>query len=124
MVLSSSVTDSADFFVVNMTASSVVNIPTTCMSSAGSGYFAFNVFTTAGSFIGGNSFSPTVAGTAYSSTLSFTVPADGKVIIGTSQESGDTTFNYTLGAVPEPSTGLLSLAAVAAAALRRRRESL
>lgn len=124
MVLSNSVTDNADFFVLNATASSLVSIPTTCMSSAGSGYFAFNVFTTAGSFIGGNNFSPEIAGSTYSSILSFTVPANGKVIIGTSQESGNTTFNYTLGAVPEPSTGLLGLAAVAAAALRRRREVL
>ena len=65
-----------------------------------------------------------MAGTVYNGTLSFTVPANGKVIIGTNHEVGDTTINYTLGQVPEPSAGLMSLAAVAAAALRRRREAL
>jgi hypothetical protein len=124
MSLNNSVSDYADYFVVNAAALSLVNIPTTCMSSAGSGYFGFNVFTTTGSYIGGSNFYPEIAGSTYSSNLSFTVPANGKVIIGTSQESGNTTFNYTLGVVPEPSTGLLSLAAIAAAALRRRREVL
>lgn len=122
MILNNSVNDYADYFMVNATASSLVSIPTTCMSSTGGGYFGLVVYSTAGEYLGGNSFYPEIAGSTYNSNLSFTVPANGKVVIGTNHESGNTTLNYTLGVVPEPSTGLLSLAAVAAAALRRRRE--
>ena len=116
--------DFADYLIVNASASTVVNFPFTCMSSSGSGAFGFASYTTTGTYIASQWISANNAGETYAGTLSFSVPANGKVVIRTNTESGNTTFNYTLGAVPEPSTGLMSLAAIAAAALRRRREAL
>lgn len=116
--------DFTDYLTVNASASTVANIPFTFISSAGGGSFGFAAYTTTGTYIAGEWISANNAGETYAGTLSFTVPVNGKVIIGTNHEASNTTFNYTLGAVPEPSTGLMSLAAMAAAALRRRREAL
>ena len=124
LVLGNLNSDGADYFIVNAPALSSVSIPTTFVSSTSTGYFGFQALTLAGAYISGNGVGFSMAGTVYNGTLSFTVPANGKVIIGTNHEVGDTTINYTLGQVPEPSAGLMSLAAVAAAALRRRREAL
>jgi hypothetical protein len=72
-------------------------------------------------------FSGFIANRAYSSptaddTIVFTVPADGDYMVNVSNSEGSGGYNYTIGTVPEPGTGALLGAGLAAAALRRKRK--
>ena len=117
--------DYADCFELNVTPNTEVSIPWSVSSSTANQYFYLNVFDELGNFLKGSFSTTPESNTLYQSALVFTTPASGKIQFGVSQEASSATFNYTIGAtVPEPTTGLLSLAGLAAAALRRRRESL
>ncbi len=118
--------DYADVFSVNVTPNTLVSIPWTVSNNTPE-YFGLGVANpSSGNAMIAFEWVNTVAGgTPVQRTLNFTTPASGKITFYTSQESGSATFNYTVGPmVPEPTTGLLSLAGLAAAALRRRRENL
>ena len=118
--------DNIDTFELNVTPNTEVSIPwSVSSSSANNQYIYLSVFDDLGNYINGSSLETLESNTPFQSTLDFTTPASGKIRFGVSQEASSTTLNYTIGAtVPEPTTGLLSLAGLAAAALRRRRESL
>ena len=114
-------TDSADFFTVSVAAGTAASIPFRAYSSSG-GFFGFNVFDSTGTaiaFVDAElSNSP---GTASDVIISFMTPADGIIVFGTNYEAGASTINYSIGAVPEPTSALLAAAGIAASALVRRR---
>jgi PEP-CTERM motif len=62
-------------------------------------------------------FSPTA-----DDTIVFTVPADGDYMVNLNNGEGVGGYNYTIGTVPEPGSGALLGAGLAAAALRRKRK--
>lgn len=116
--------DNTDYILLSGPANTLVSLPYSVTSTTANPYFGLNVFNgtnyVAGSYI---TSSPT-PGQTYTGVLNFTVPANGKFTIGTSNEgAGGSTLNYTIGAVvPEAGTSVLGLAGLAAAALRRRRK--
>lgn len=55
-------------------------------------------------------------------TIVFTVPTDGDFVVILNNGEGSGGYNYTIGTVPEPGTGALLGAGLAAAALRRKRK--
>lgn len=55
-------------------------------------------------------------------TIVFTVPADGDYMLSVSNGEGVGGYSYTIGTVPEPGSGALLGAGLAAAALRRKRK--
>lgn len=114
--------DFCDAILINGPASSSVSIPFSITASSSNVWFTLNAYN--GGSLGTKLVNMPNAGQTYSDTLTFIMPASGKVTLYTTQnhEFGGHTYNYTIGAVPEASTGMLSLAAMAAAALRRRRE--
>lgn len=61
-------------------------------------------------------------GEASEDVLEFMSPTDGIVQFSVGLEGGGP-VNYSVGAVPEPTTGLLGLAGLAASALHRRRKN-
>ena len=114
-------TDSADFFRVSVAAGTAASIPFRAYSSSG-GYFGFNVFDSTGVSIGfADADLLTSPETAFERIISFMTPADGIIVFGTNYEAGASTINYSIGAVPEPTSALLAAAGIAASALVRRR---
>ena len=114
-------TDGADFFRVSVAAGTAASIPFRAYSSSG-GSFGFNVFDSTGTTIAFvDAGLPNSPGTASDVIISFMTPADGIIVFGTNYEAGASTINYSIGAVPEPTSALLAAAGIAASALVRRR---
>jgi uncharacterized protein (TIGR03382 family) len=114
--------DDPDNFKVLMAPSTLVSLNVQVLLSNGGDYFFISARDSAtqsplGSLelYGGTHGEPLV------DVLSFTSPVSGAVSFSVSSEGG-TNINYSVASVPEPATGLLGLAGLAAAALQRRRK--
>lgn len=121
--------DPSDSFMVSFAPGELVSIPFTVISD-GTASVQFTMYAleegkSSGDFLAvGSVFTSATPGESVSGSIDFTTPANGKLVFYTETEVGNTTFNYSVGSsVPEPATGLLSLAGLATAALQRRRKS-
>lgn len=114
--------DFNDFIKVNVAPNMAASINFSASSTVANPFFGIGVWNSAGSQFAANYLAtmPT-PGTTYQGVLSFTTPADGIILFGTNQETGPATINYSIGAVPEPTSALLAAAGIAASALVRRR---
>ncbi len=115
--------DNIDYIRVNVAPSTLAAINFRASASIPNPYFGLFAYDSAGiQLSNGYLFVMPDAGTTYEGALTpFTTPADGIIMLGTSNEAGSgTTINYSIGAVPEPTSALLGAAGLAAAALRRR----
>lgn len=117
--------DYSDNFKVAMTPFAQVSIDMKATFAASGEYFWMTVSNADSPFTQLATTSDLVSTSAnqqISRTLTFTVPQSGRVTFSTGYEGGSP-VNYAIGSVPEPTTGLLGLAGLAAAALHRRRRN-
>lgn len=113
--------DFSDIILFNGTASTLITIPFTFTHTTGFQYIFIGIYDNAGyvSPLFNYAFNGAASG---STNITFTVPTDGTYMFSVGNEGGS--FNYTLGAVPEPGTmGLMAAGAVGAVALARRRKA-
>lgn len=120
--------DPSDSFMVSFAPGNLVSIPFTVISD-GTASVLFTMYaleqgnSSGNQLASGSVFTSATPGESVSGSINFVTPLSGKLVFYTETEVGSTTFNYSVGSVPEPSTGLLSLAGLATAALQRRRKS-
>ncbi len=116
--------DNIDYIRLNVAPSTTAVINFSASASMPNPFFGLFAYDSAGiQLSNGYLFSMPDAGTTYQGALTpFTTPANGIIVLGTSNEAGSGTINYSIDAVPEPTSALLGAAGLAATALRRSRK--